>query len=195
MQAYRPIAYIIVVVMQTALLGGMIVKRTALLETGQSALLKCVPVDPRSLISGDYVRLNYEISRFTADDMERLNVFNESFKKHAAVYVALEKPTDGKFHRAVALSSRREKLQQAGRVIVRGTAQDDFRPPESDAKTKSIRVALQVRYGVEEYFVPQFEGKKIERRLEQAHVEVAVADSGESAIRKLFIDDKEVTFY
>jgi uncharacterized membrane-anchored protein len=46
-----------------------------------------------------------------------------------------------------------------------------------------------VRYGLESYFVPQGEGKKIEL-MERARLEVvaAVAPSGQAAIKRLLID-------
>ena len=51
------------------------------------------------------------------------------------------------------------------------------------------RRAVGVRYGLESYFVPQGEGKKIEL-MEKARLEVvaAVAPSGQAAIKRLLID-------
>lgn len=40
-----------------------VVKKEAILEDGQLILLELAPVDPRSLMQGDYMRLNYAISR------------------------------------------------------------------------------------------------------------------------------------
>lgn len=42
--------------------NGSIVKKETLLSDGQLLLLELAPVDPRSLIQGDYMRLNYGIS-------------------------------------------------------------------------------------------------------------------------------------
>ncbi len=39
-----------------------VVKKEAILEDGQLILLELAPVDPRSLMQGDYMRLNYAIS-------------------------------------------------------------------------------------------------------------------------------------
>jgi uncharacterized membrane-anchored protein len=51
------------------------------------------------------------------------------------------------------------------------------------------RRAVDVRYGLESYFVPQGEGKKIETT-EKARLEVvaAIAPSGQAAIKRLLID-------
>ena len=48
---------------------------------------------------------------------------------------------------------------------------------------------------MESYFVPQKEGKVIEESLNNVSVEVSISESGESAISKLFIADKEMKFY
>ena len=53
---------IIVVLLQVLLLGGTVSMKENLLRTGQTVKLELVPIDPRSLMQGDYVRLNYKIS-------------------------------------------------------------------------------------------------------------------------------------
>jgi hypothetical protein len=46
----------------------------------------------------------------------------------------------------------------------------------------------EVRFGIESYFVPQYEGRKIERGIRNAevHVELAVGPSGHAALRNCF---------
>ena len=45
-----------------------IVKKEALLKEGQLVLLELAPVDPRSLMQGDYMRLRYTISNNNGDE-------------------------------------------------------------------------------------------------------------------------------
>jgi hypothetical protein len=53
--------------------------------------------------------------------------------------------------------------------------------------------AVAVRYGLESYFVPQGEGKKIEQtRRALLEVVAAVAPSGQAAIKRLLIDGQPV---
>jgi len=177
------IGFVVVVVAQLLVLGAMVAKRVYLLRTGTPVLLECVPVDPRSLFSGDYVRLNYRISRFTAEELQRLNPTGESFKPHETVYLALERPRGAKFHEAREISHDGDRLRQRFAVVIRGTAREG-----------SAWTGLGVRYGVEEYFVPQHQGRRIEREMARTSVEVAVSAAGESGIRRLFIDDQEVQF-
>lgn len=44
-------------------MNSMIIEKEQLIAEGQPVYLKLAPVDPRSLIQGDYMRLNYEIAR------------------------------------------------------------------------------------------------------------------------------------
>ena len=45
------------------LVGWEVSKKERLLSTGDAVLLELAPVDPRSLMQGDYMSLDYEISR------------------------------------------------------------------------------------------------------------------------------------
>ena len=49
--------------LQVAVLGAMIVHQARPLVTGDTILLRVVPVDPRDLFRGDYVILSYDFSR------------------------------------------------------------------------------------------------------------------------------------
>ena len=47
---------------QTGVLAAMVVDRTLLLKNGREITLPIVPVDPRDIFRGEYVRLGYDIS-------------------------------------------------------------------------------------------------------------------------------------
>jgi len=188
-QAMRPI-FIIVVIAQILILGAMITGREYVLQTGQRIYLACEPIDPRSLFSGDYVILNYKISRLNAF----LNVDLEPFRRHDKVYVALQPspvPTDGtpesspkiQTWNAIAISKSIEKVTKDNTVVMRGTITDTYYG------------TYRIRYGVEQYFVPQYQGKTIEHSLAKTVVELAVVPSGDSAILRLFLEGEEVKFY
>jgi uncharacterized membrane-anchored protein len=53
---------------------------------------------------------------------------------------------------------------------------------------------LNIKYGIESYFVPQGEGREIEQARNQGKVSVvaAVTPSGRAAIKRLLIDGKPV---
>ena len=62
MKKYKWTIILVNLVILLFLFNKSLFKKEALLEEGKLVLLKLVPVDPRSLMQGDYMRLNYEIS-------------------------------------------------------------------------------------------------------------------------------------
>ena len=60
------LALAIVALAQTGVLASMVVDRTLLLKTGREITLPIVPVDPRDLFRGEYVRLGYDINTVPA---------------------------------------------------------------------------------------------------------------------------------
>ena len=75
------------VLLQVALLVGIIAYRQYWVATGEKILLRTAPVDPRDIFRGDYVSLRYDISTL---DLDGLGV-KGSFKSNETVYVILEK--------------------------------------------------------------------------------------------------------
>ena len=57
------LAFFAIVAAQIFLLLGMIADREYTLRTGTDVVLQTVPIDPRSLLQGDYAILDYQISR------------------------------------------------------------------------------------------------------------------------------------
>jgi len=57
----RKTIYIVTLVLALITVNGSIYQKEQLLENGQIVLLKLAPVDPRSLMQGDYMTLNFEL--------------------------------------------------------------------------------------------------------------------------------------
>ncbi|MBP8083302.1 MAG: GDYXXLXY domain-containing protein [Spirochaetes bacterium] len=181
MTKYKKILFCIVVAAQLAVLGFMIFKQEKLLTGGTKIILKCVPVDPRSLFSGDYVILRYEITNI---DNEKLKIkTSESFTSAQTIYVALEKDASASHYNAAEISSDIKTLSGRYPTVIRGTVQYAYDN------------SVGIRYGVEEYFVPQNKGHYIESSMESTTVEVSIDAKGNSAISRLFVNDSEVVFY
>ena len=106
--------FILLVLLQVALLIGIVAYRQYWVATGEKILLKTAPVDPRDIFRGDYVNLRYEISML---DLDGLGV-KESFNPMEKVYIILEKNRDGTFD---ATSANREL--PAGRKFIQGRVQ------------------------------------------------------------------------
>ncbi len=63
MKKYKWLVILLNLILVLFLFNKSIVEKEKLLSTGKLVLLKLAPVDPRSLLQGDYMRLDYEISR------------------------------------------------------------------------------------------------------------------------------------
>ena len=57
-------------VLVLAVPNALVVQKERLLASGTTMLLELAPVDPRSLIQGDYMRLDYALSRQLADSQQ-----------------------------------------------------------------------------------------------------------------------------
>jgi len=92
------------------LVNGNIYQKEQVLKNGQSVLLKLAPVDPRSLMQGDYMRLRFEIETRLSDNEKELT------KGQASKYfvVELNKHSEAKFshfYNGEALLDNQIKMQ------------------------------------------------------------------------------------
>ncbi|MFN2115258.1 MAG: GDYXXLXY domain-containing protein [Anaerolineae bacterium] len=155
---------------------GLSKQRTVL--TGDTIMLRTVPVDPRSLFRGDYVVLRYEISSLDLGELafgSRLGTFAAG----DTVYVVLEPDGTGVYD-AVTVARRAPDLAY-GQATLRGTVQSTF--------GAAPQQTLAVEYGIESYFVPEGTGREIERaRGDSLRVEVAVDGGGRGVVRQVLVD-------
>jgi uncharacterized membrane-anchored protein len=110
--------FVLFVLLQVALLLGIIAYRQYWVATGEKILLRTAPVDPRDIFRGDYVSLRYDISTL---DLDTLGV-KESFKNNEKVYVILEKSAEGVFG-AKSVS----RTLPAGEKFIQGRVQHEMR--------------------------------------------------------------------
>jgi uncharacterized membrane-anchored protein len=59
------------------LVNGLISRNEKLLIEGRSLYLQLAPVDPRSLMQGDYMTLNYELANQLREQLSELNKTND----------------------------------------------------------------------------------------------------------------------
>ena len=69
MKKYKWLIILLNLVILLAYYNYSIVQKEKLLKNGQLVLLELAPVDPRSLMQGDYMALRYDISRNNSDDI------------------------------------------------------------------------------------------------------------------------------
>jgi len=168
----RPsLGLVLVVALQSAALLAMIAIKQWTLATGTPVVLETVPVDPRSLFRGDYVRLNYGIS--TVD----LGVLggDDEFERPDAVYVLLRR---GEPYWGPVSAHRERPAVPRDHVAIKGEVQ------------RALGGEIFVRYGIESYFIPEGEGRELERPApgEEISILVAVDRFGNAGIKAVLIN-------
>lgn len=163
----------VAVALQTLALFAIVGMKQWTLSTGTPVLLETRPVDPRSLFRGDYVVLNYAIGTLDAG----LAGMPLEVRKGDAVFVTLRQ--DGEFWKAASVHAERPDAVP-GTVVIKGEARS--------AAGRGARLDLQ--YGIEEYFVPEGEGRAIEQPRQEGNVSILVAVDrfGKAGIKAVLID-------
>ena len=144
------------------------------LWTGQEVRLETIPVDPRSLFRGNYVRLNYEISEINM--LEEMKVQN--LRWNEIVYVKL-RPGKNNVHVFDGASFTKP---EAG-LYIRGRLQSPYGSVTSQP--------YQVRYGIEAFFAPKEKALALEGQLRDGGIAVVMlADNGKAALKDVVEENK-----
>jgi uncharacterized membrane-anchored protein len=175
-------ALALLALLQTGVLAVMVFDRMRLLTSGREISLPIVPVDPRDLFRGEYVELGYAVGRVPARLLE-----GPPPLANAPFYVTLEKVPDGSW---VPVKLTRDQPQAAGpdRIVLKGRS----RFGRFALNAEDPNAVASVRYGIEQYFVPQGEGPRLEAlaRDKKLAALIAVDGSGNAAIKGLLIDGR-----
>ena len=176
----------VVVLVQTLILLAMIGMRQWTLATGVPVVLETQPVDPRSLFSGDYVRLNYKVSDLKPEELAG----DKTFKRNDKVYVVLAQ--DGEFWRAVSVRHGRPRPGD-GQAVIKGTVEYTGDTSWDAAQNKAVQVKhLHVKYGIEDYFVQEGTGRGLERpkQDEKVSIQIAVDRFGNAGIKAVLVNGR-----
>jgi uncharacterized membrane-anchored protein len=170
---------------QVALIALMVGDRVRILRTGTEVTLKTRAVDPHDFLRGDYVALNYDISSVLTGELKDTPVSGLGM----FLYVKLAPGADG-FHQAVSVHREIIALA-AGEALIRGRVTSR----SNCGDTRQVFCSsVQLDYGLESFFVPQGEGKDIEKARNDGKLAVvaAVAPGGRAAIKRLLLDGKPI---
>ncbi|MBB6283957.1 GDYXXLXY domain-containing protein [Geobacillus subterraneus] len=149
---------LLIVVAQFLFTGYTVWEKERLLRDGQLVKLALEPVDPRSVLQGDYIQLRYDISTV------------RSLDGSGKVKVILRKGTDG-VHRF------------AGVYAVNGEKWPGFTRQQGDILINGTFYGTQVVYGIESYFVPEKTG--IERQENVRFAYVRVSQNGDALLERI----------
>ncbi len=165
-------ALALVAALQLGALSWMVAERVALLKGGREVVLPIVPVDPRDLFKGDFVRLAYPISTVPIRLTDGKNL---AYNKR--VYVTLQPEADASWSVA-AVASDYPGTVATGQIILRGTTEYNNR----------------IRFGLERYYVPEGKGPALEKlaREKKLAAIVAVDRKGIAAIKGLSADGQKI---
>ncbi len=158
-----------VVAAQALFLLGWAGYHEVVLRTAPVLRLKTRPVDPRDLLRGDYMTLNYDISHHPAPARERVG-------QKSTVYVVF-------------------KLTDGYGVIDEVLFQE---PPPGDPRLCAQAEALvwsngetpaefRLTYGIEQFFVPEGKGTP---RFKTLEAEVSVSPTHRLYLRRVLVDGK-----
>jgi uncharacterized membrane-anchored protein len=164
---------ILILGLQMAWIVGTTFVQERALTHGKVVLLETRPVDPRDLLRGDYLILNYKISDVP------LSLFmptqTNGLPPGQTVYVALE--PRGQFHEVVRAST--EPIEPAAEYIVlKGRTQTWW--------GGNGRTNAHLEYGLERYYVREGTGNPHGK----ITVQVAIPASGQGSIKQVFLDGK-----
>ncbi|MNY21862.1 hypothetical protein D3C86_1554380 [compost metagenome] len=141
----------LLVLLQVAAMSLQIGKSEYLLSHGKLIKLQLQPLDPRSLIQGDYVRLRYEI---TQPPIFQDNLELRKYKGKIAVVLGPSGTSD-------VYEFRRE--YQAGDILA----------PE-EVRLNGERMGYEeIAYGIENFFIPEGTGRTYEQNSKFAEVKVS----------------------
>ena len=172
----------LVALIQTGVLGTIVYNRLHLLRTGREIVLPVIPIDPRDIFRGDYVRLGYPISSFDFA-VTKEKPMPTGLRYGGPVYVVV-KPDGDVPWKVVGLSADYPKDVSADAAVLKGRITNLY-----DGQTAEI-ARLSVNYGFESFFVPEGTGKSLEQQLRDHKIEtvIALGPDGTAAIKGLVVD-------
>jgi uncharacterized membrane-anchored protein len=179
----RPLLFVLAGLIQVALIAVMVFDRMRILRDGTEVTLQTRPVDPRDFLRGDYVVLSYDISSLPAGALKDTPVTGKG------IYVKLAPKAGGLFE-AVSVHTEPVALG-AGEVLIHGRLTGGA---TCGVGSRSYCEKIFINYGIERFFVPEGEGRELEKSRNQGKVTIvaAVTGSGRAAIKRLLLDGQPV---
>ena len=160
-------------VLQTVWILGITFQQERALRAGKTMLLETERVDPRDLLRGDYIILNYKISSVPT------NLFvppvNNDSPYGTAVFVALRPGGDG--FQVVARASASRFVPAADEILIVG---------KSSWQRWNETNSVHVEYGLERFYVAEGTGNPVGKLT----VEAVVPASGRASIKQVFVDGR-----
>jgi uncharacterized membrane-anchored protein len=161
-QRHQKASLLAAIVVQVAVLIGMLAHAATPLWVGEEIRVKTLPVDPRSLFRGNYARLGYEFSRIEGTAL----IGAHRPRVGEIVYVTLTRNADG-LHEYAGIS---DQPPTTG-LFLRG-------------RNTSSSSPWRIRFGIEAFFAPTDRALALEKDLRDGGIAVLmVTDEGRVALK------------
>lgn len=167
------------VLLQVVILLAIAAMQGYTLLTGQAVLLKTVPVDPWDPFRGEYVDLNYEITRLP----DTLPMAGGPYEPGQRVWVTLRQGEP--YWSAVALSAQRPQTG-ANEVALRG------RVRWTEGSYGGAPGFVVIRYGIEQFYVPEGQGRELQGQVVDMSVEARVDRFGRAGLKTVFLEGEPI---
>jgi uncharacterized membrane-anchored protein len=138
---------------------------------GREIRLQTIPIDPRDLLYGDYVTLNYDINHIKTSLWQGVGNISKQGK---TIYVKLKLDVKSKngTYEAVGIYDQKPSFND-GEVILKG---------HTDYSDNNI---IHVKYGLETYYVQENTGKTLEEQAGNLVSKVKVAPWGRAVLENV----------
>lgn len=186
------------VALQILVLFGLIGSHAYTVSTGVPVRLTAESFNPWESVQGQTVNLTYGISRI---DPAKVPVQGGPFKRGQQIWVTLALGDGAAATKPVGVSAKRPQVQ-AGQVAIRGivdwvnSSEPVPAPPPEQSPPPEYKPVppgqIAIRYGVEQFALPDGEGRSTPRPMSDFTVEIAVDRFGRAALTRVFIDGHEV---
>ncbi len=170
----------------TALLAGMAGLEHLKRVTGAEIALAARPVDPRDLLRGAYVRLDYAAERVRADEAP-FSPGVDAVEPGGFVYLVLRQSEGATAWRPIRVEARHPGALPPGQVAVRARL---LWRELSAIPTETPAPVLILDLGADRYFADEATAKRLEKAVQEGALEVvlAVGGDGRPAIKGLILN-------
>lgn len=172
--------FILAIVLQVVIILAIILFKLSILAGGTQVLLQIEPIDPRSLLRGDYITFQYVISNINSSFFEDPRIIDGD-----VVYVVLRQT--GKYWIAQRVYKSRPP---DGEIFIKGKVLNGAVQPQDDvfSLNRFSGSRVQIVYGIEEYFIPEGKGRGFSFAGKEASAGVVVDEDGNPVLKQIYID-------
>ncbi|MFH1427581.1 MAG: GDYXXLXY domain-containing protein [Patescibacteria group bacterium] len=178
----KEIKFILAIALQVVIIFAIIIFKVSVLSSGNDVLLKIAPVDPRDPLRGDYATFQYDIS-----NVDSYYANSQQIRNGDTVYIVLRQ--SGKYW---TTKNVQKNKPTGGEMCIKGRVQSGGLESQTDpfSNQRFGGSRLNVVYGIEQYFIPEGQGRNFTFWNKEAAARVAVDENCNAVLKQIYVDDK-----